>query len=73
MKATNSAERYLSTEELAEMLGRKPRTIEKDRLRGVGPRFVRMGRLCRYPLSGVHEYLNNLPGGGGAPFSGGFA
>lgn len=70
MKVTDAAERYLSTEELAELLGRSPRTIEKDRLRGAGPRFIRVGRLCRYPLSGVTEFLGSLPIEGGAPLPG---
>jgi hypothetical protein len=42
-------------------------TIRGWRAQGRGPRFVRLGRLVKYRLSDVEEFLNSLPTGGGGP------
>ena len=42
---------------LAELLGCSARTLERQRLEGTGIPFVRVGRLVRYRLVDVHQYL----------------
>jgi len=62
-------ERHFTTVELAAITCESPRTYEKRRLRGIGPRFIRVGKLVRYPESAVREYLGALPGGGSGTLS----
>ena len=50
-------EQYLTDGELAEKLHVSVNTIKSWRHRGTGPRFVKMNRLVRYPLSAVEEFL----------------
>lgn len=40
-------------------------TLRDWRKQGKGPRFTRVGRLVRYRLSDVEEFVNSLPTGGG--------
>lgn len=48
----------ISTEKAAEYLGgMKPNTLEGWRVRGVGPRFIKIGRLVRYSISDLDAYL----------------
>ena len=42
---------------LATLLGCSVRTLERQRLEGTGIPFVRVGRLVRYPLADVRQYL----------------
>lgn len=37
------------------------KSLEKQRFIGVGPEYVKVGRLVRYPAGKVREYLANLP------------
>jgi excisionase family DNA binding protein len=39
---------YLTTKQAAFYLGLSPRTLEKMRAKGVGPKFYRIGRSARY-------------------------
>jgi len=43
--------RYLTCEEAAAFLRLSPRTLEKHRSVGGGPRFRKFGRVIRYTLS----------------------
>jgi excisionase family DNA binding protein len=43
--------------ELAKRLGVSESTLNKWRLTGVGPRFVKIGRLVKYRGSDVSEWL----------------
>ncbi len=47
----------LNQEQLAELLGCSTRTLERQRLEGTSIPFVRVGRLVRYRLIDVHQYL----------------
>lgn len=48
----------ISTEKAAEYLGGlKPNTLENWRSRGVGPRFIKIGRLVRYSIDDLDAYL----------------
>jgi predicted DNA-binding transcriptional regulator AlpA len=50
-------ERLLTQSEVAELLGIAPRAMESWRLRGTGPRYVRVGRLIRYRNTDVSAWL----------------
>ncbi len=54
-------DRLLKQKEVEELLGLAPSTIEQWRLRGRGPRWVRLGRAVRYRLSDLTEYMQGLP------------
>ncbi len=47
----------LNQEQLAVLLGCSTRTLERQRLEGTGIPFCRVGRLVRYRLLDVSEYL----------------
>jgi predicted DNA-binding transcriptional regulator AlpA len=48
----------LSTEDFSARTGIKPRTIERWRLEGKGPEFVRIGsRMVRYRLSAIESFI----------------
>lgn len=50
-------ERLLSTEEVAEVLGRPPRTLRQWRYLGVGPTYLKVGAAVRYRPRDVEEWL----------------
>jgi predicted DNA-binding transcriptional regulator AlpA len=52
-------ERLLDDNELAAVLGRSRSRIQKDRLEGRGPPFVKIGRLVRYRAADVRDYLRS--------------
>jgi hypothetical protein len=45
-----AAPRYLTPDEAAEFLRMSPRTLEKQRTLGGGPRFRKFGRMVRYTM-----------------------
>ena len=47
----------LDQDRLAKLLGCSARTLERQRLEGTGVPFVRVGRLVRYRLADVQNYL----------------
>jgi excisionase family DNA binding protein len=47
----------LTTQEAADLLGVSARTIEGLRLKGGGPRFVKIGGAVRYRLASLEDYL----------------
>ena len=49
-------ERLLSTEEVAEVLGRPPRTLRQWRYLGVGPKYLKVGAAVRYRPGDVEEW-----------------
>lgn len=66
--ATNSREEstvrqaattVLDTRAAAEFLGVSARTLEGFRVRGGGPRFVKIGGAVRYRLASLEEYLRH--------------
>lgn len=59
---SKSQRRPLGTpEEVAAYLQKPVRTLEQWRYRGVGPRFVKVGRDVRYRWEDVDAYLNEQP------------
>lgn len=49
----------LATPEAAAYLGIAPSTLNKTRLSGDGPRFVKLGRSVRYRIEDLDQYLND--------------
>ena len=47
----------LTTEQAADYLGVKPRTLESWRLKGIGLPFVKVGRLVRYLQTTLDDWL----------------
>jgi hypothetical protein len=56
----NDASLFLSTGELARLLGRHPRTLRNWRDEGKGPVAVRLGYKWAYPRSSVADYIDGL-------------
>jgi excisionase family DNA binding protein len=54
--ASPSENRILTDIEVAERLGVSRFTVRSWRLKGVGPRFLKMGRAVRYRAKDVDEY-----------------
>jgi excisionase family DNA binding protein len=50
-------DRLLSVEELAEICGVPVRTVYSWRLKGQGPRGIRVGRFVRYRPADVERWL----------------
>lgn len=49
----------LDTRTAADFLGVSARTLEGFRVRGGGPRFVKIGGAVRYRLTSLEEYLRH--------------
>lgn len=48
----------VTTPEAAEYLGGlKPNTLEGWRVQGIGPRYIKIGRLVRYSIADLDAYL----------------
>jgi len=55
----------LNDHEVAETLGASVATVRRWRLMKQGPRFLKVGALCRYRVEDIAEWLESLPSGGG--------
>jgi predicted DNA-binding transcriptional regulator AlpA len=55
--ASPALEALLSVAQVAVLTGRAESTLEKDRLTGYGPRYVKLGRLVRYRPSDVEAWI----------------
>jgi len=53
-----SAPRYLTNDEAAEVLRLSPRTLEKLRIQGGGPRFRKFGRRVMYSLADLETWAD---------------
>lgn len=49
----------LTTPQAALFLNLKPATLEQWRWTGRGPRFIKMGRSCRYRLTDLEAFLDS--------------
>ena len=49
----------LNTEAARQILGLKRGTLEKWRLRGCGPRFIKVGRAVRYRPEDIDAWLSS--------------
>lgn len=51
---------YYDTNQLAEMLGMAPITLQRWRAEGTGPDWIRIGaRAVRYPAEAVEQWLRD--------------
>lgn len=48
----------LDTQAVARMLGISPRCVANWRSRGGGPKFKKVGRLTRYSIEDVEDFLH---------------
>ncbi len=48
----------LKPEVLAQNLGKSPAVLANWRYRGLGPKYIKLGRSIRYSVSDVEEWLN---------------
>ena len=57
------ADPLLSDTDVARLIGRARKTLQKDRLRGGKESipFIRLGRLVRYRLSDVQQFIAQRP------------
>jgi Helix-turn-helix domain len=53
-----AAARYLTNAEAASFLRLSPRTLEKQRVIGGGPRFRKFGRRVVYAMDDLEEWAN---------------
>ena len=53
-------EPLLNTSDVARITGRSISTLEKDRLFGTGPAFIKVGRLVKYRPHDVREWLQSF-------------
>ncbi|HYA41517.1 MAG TPA: helix-turn-helix domain-containing protein [Syntrophobacteraceae bacterium] len=49
-------EQLLNTEEAGAVLRLSPRTLERFRVQGAGPRYYKIGRLVYYSVSTLEEW-----------------
>jgi hypothetical protein len=54
-------ENLLSDRELSRVTRRSRSSLQKDRLKGGGVPFIRIGRLVRYRAADVEAWLAKLP------------
>lgn len=52
--------RNYTTQQAAEIIGLKPSTLEVYRVRGLGPRWVRIGRKVLYPSDELEAFQASL-------------
>ena len=57
---TMNAERLLTQKEVKVITGLADSTLEQWRLKGKGPKFIKLGRLVRYRLSDLNAYIAEL-------------
>jgi predicted DNA-binding transcriptional regulator AlpA len=60
----NDNELLISRSEAAAILGFSPDTLAHWAVRGVGPKFIRVGGRVRYRLRELHSWINSRPEGG---------
>ncbi|MDD3668963.1 MAG: helix-turn-helix domain-containing protein [Alphaproteobacteria bacterium] len=53
-------DRCLKTSEAAEFLGLSPKTLKSYRADGLGPHFVKFGKMIRYRLSDVKHWRDSF-------------
>ena len=53
----NEQPTLLTTEQAAKRLGLSPRTLERYRVSGEGPEFLKIGRWVRYTASKLNRWL----------------
>lgn len=68
---TSTSFRFVSEAELSKMIDIKPKTLQRWRLQGIGPKFRKLGNAnakrspIRYDLAAVEAWLQAQAEGGG--------
>ena len=57
MTRRDVVEQLMSTEEVAKVLNRPPRTLRQWRYLGVGPKYLKVGAAVRYRSNDVENWL----------------
>lgn len=52
-----AAKNILDEHEVAELLSVKPQTLATWRMKGIGPRYAKVGRLVRYRLADLERWM----------------
>ena len=53
----NDESMLLNTDQAAQRLGLSPRTLERYRVTGEGPEYLKIGRAVRYTASALERWL----------------
>ena len=53
----NDESMLLNTDQAAQRLGLSPRTLERYRVTGEGPEYLKIGRAIRYTVSALERWL----------------
>jgi len=64
MEALHIINRLLNEHDVAEMLDVSVATVRRWRLLRQGPRFLKLGSLCKYKPEDVSAWLDSCPRGG---------
>lgn len=59
MAQDKNVPKLLDTSEVADLLTNKANTIEGWRIKGMGPRYIKIGRLVRYRIEDVNAWLES--------------
>lgn len=59
MTQEKHASKLLDTSEVADLLTNKSNTLEGWRIKGMGPRYIKIGRLVRYRIEDVNAWLES--------------
>lgn len=57
----------LNEHQVAETLGVSVATVRRWRLLKQGPRYLKLGALCKYRIEDIQVWLESRPSGGGHP------
>ena len=57
--STASTSPLIDTDDLAKYLGNEVNTCEGWRLKGIGPRYIKVGRLVRYRIEDIDLWLQS--------------
>lgn len=61
---SNGMDNMLDQIDVAAVLKVSPKTLEYWRCKGIGPRFIKVGKLARYLESDVRKFIQKLSEGG---------
>jgi predicted DNA-binding transcriptional regulator AlpA len=59
LNAIGDSSCLLKVQEVAALLGKSVHTLNIYRSTGKGPKFLKIGRSCRYRLSDIMEFINS--------------
>jgi predicted DNA-binding transcriptional regulator AlpA len=57
---SQEVDKLLTQGEVKEITGLADSTLEQWRIKGKGPKFIKVGRLVRYRSSDLHAYIAGL-------------